>query len=123
MRGRSTDGSSSSIIGKVQLKMFNFDASEVLDFHITDKELEYGIEMKNYPCHNDVYASQYVLDYIEANSMHANKQSYDGDSMRVKKMVVSGSRKGKRQNKRINPFREDVYALGMTLLQLATLKR
>lgn len=107
----------------MQLKVFNFDASEVLDFHITDKELEYGIEMVNYPCHNDVYASQYVLDYIEVNTANSNKQSYDGDSLKVKKMVISGSRKGKRYKKRINPFREDVFALGMTLLQLVTLKR
>ena len=26
--------------------------------------------MKNYPCHNDIYASQYVLEYIEANMQY-----------------------------------------------------
>lgn len=122
-RGRSTEASVSPIIGKVQLKIINFDASEVLDHHISNKELEYGIEMKNYPCHNDVYASQYVLDYIEANLGIDRRQSTDGQTLKVKKMVISGSRKGKRYKKRINPFREDVFALGMTLLQLVTLKR
>lgn len=61
--GRETN----SIIGKVKLKLFNFDASEMLEHHITQQDLEYGIQMKKYPCHNDIYASQYVLDYIEAN--------------------------------------------------------
>lgn len=116
-RGRSTESISSTIIGKIQLKVFNFDASEVLDHHISDKNLEYGIEMKNYPCHNDVYASQYVMDYIEANSNYESHKA-SPNSLMVKKMWVSGSREGKRYKKRINPFKEDAFALGMTLLQL-----
>lgn len=121
-RGRSTEGTTSSIIGKLAVKIFNFDASELLDFQITDKELEYGIEMKNYPLHNDVYASQYVLDYIEANAFEDAKLLIKNSALNVYKMNVWGSRTGKRVNKRINPFREDVFALGMTLLQLTTLK-
>lgn len=77
--------------------------------------------MKNYPCHNDVYASQYVLEYIEANWSTNKRQSSDNNSMKIKKMMVAGSRKGKRHKKRINPFREDVFACGITLLQLANL--
>lgn len=34
-------------------------------------------------------------------------------------MSIAGSRKGRRYNKRINPFKEDVFACGMTLLQVA----
>jgi len=98
----------------------NFDASEVLDHHITEKDLDYGIEMKNYPCYNDVYASQYVLDYIEANS-NLESRKPDAHSLQVKKLCVSGSRNGKRYKKRINPFKEDIFALGMSLLQLTKL--
>jgi len=104
------------------MKIFNFDASEVLDHHIADNELEYGIEMKNYPCYNDAYASQYVIDYIEANAIKNAKHLIQSDSMNIKKMNVCGSRQGKRYKKLINPFREDVFAFGMTLLQLITLK-
>lgn len=82
-RGRSTEGSNSSIIGKIQLKIFNFDASEVLDHHITDKDLDYGIKMKNYPWHNDVYSSQYVLDYIEVNSSFESRE-INSNSLQVK---------------------------------------
>jgi len=121
-RGRSTEGTNSSIIGRVHMKIFNFDASEVLDHHIADNELEYGIEMKNYPCYNDAYASQYVIDYIEANAIKNAKHLIQSDSMNIKKMNVCGSRQGKRYKKLINPFREDVFAFGMTLLQLITLK-
>ena len=38
-------------------------------------------------------------------------------------MVISGSRKGVKYRKRINPFKEDAFALGMTLLQLASFYR
>jgi hypothetical protein len=102
--------------------VFNFEASEVLDHHISDKNLEYGIEMKDYPWHNDVYASQYVVDYIEANPNN-EVQKASSNSLMVKKMCVSGSHNGKRYKKRINPFKEDAFALGMTLMQLVKLIR
>lgn len=82
---RSTDSSNSSIIGKVQLKVFNFDAAEVIDDSIPDKEIEYGILMKDYPCFNDIYASKHVLDYVEANSKK-QKPNSDTESLHVYKL-------------------------------------
>ena len=38
-------------------------------------------------------------------------------------MIISGSRKGIKYRKRINPFKEDTFALGMTLLQLSSFYR
>lgn len=117
---RFTNGSSSGLFKRNVIKIINFDSAEVIDHSVSDKDLEFGIEMKDYPCNNDIYASQYVLDYIEANC-GSPEQLSGPDSLKVKKMIISGSRKGKRYRKRINPFKEDVFACGMTLLQLASL--
>lgn len=38
-------------------------------------------------------------------------------------MIIWGSRKGIKYRKRINPFKEDAFALGMTLLQLSSFYR
>lgn len=114
--------SGSSIINKFKVCLFNFDWSDVIDNSISEKDLEFGIEMKDYPCNNDIYASQHVLDYIDANS-NSPEREMQNISLKVKRMMVSGSRKGKRYKKRINPFKEDVFAWGMTLLQIAALHR
>jgi hypothetical protein len=63
-----------------------------------------------------------VVDYIEANPNN-EVQKASSNSLMVKKMCVSGSHNGKRYKKRINPFKEDAFALGMTLMQLVKLIR
>jgi hypothetical protein len=85
---RSTNGFSgsySSIINKIKVCLFNFDLSEVIDHSYSEKDLEFGIEMKDYPCNNDIYASQYVLDYIEANSEDPEAIN-DSEAIKIKKM-------------------------------------
>lgn len=99
------------------MKVFNFDAAKVIDHSISQKEIEYGVDITDYPCHNDIYASKHVLDYIESQAK-AKKSTSEADSLQVYTLAVSGSRNGMRYRKKINPFKEDVFAFGMTLLQL-----
>ncbi len=104
----------------MHLKIFNFDASEVIDPSVSEKEMEYGINMKDYPWFNDIYASKHVLDFIEAHTKERSQPS-EPESLKVYTLNITGSRNGMRYVKKINPFKEDVFSFGMTLLQLTKL--
>lgn len=95
----------------------NFENAEGLDFELTEEEISKGIQFQKYPISNETYASFGALSYNEYLRLKPNPS----EQMNVLDSQMKLKYHGKIMVKKINPFKEDAFSLGLTLFQMATL--
>lgn len=84
-----------------QCKVFNFDESDILD-----RKAGFELKLKlncdpTYPCNDKLYSSPKIIEYIRNCSSRRNSLK----QMFMKNTIM------------VNPFKEDVYSLGLILLE------
>jgi len=58
----------------------NFEHSEGLDFDLSEEEIQWGIEMANYPLINKIFASFQVISYFELSASTPSEQLFALDA-------------------------------------------
>ena len=97
-------------------RIMNFESAEGLEFDLTEDDISRGVAFDKYPIFNEIYQSEQAIEY--SNFLKRKPNAIDQMShldSQHKRSKPSGLEKV------VNPFKEDAFSLGLTLLQMATL--